>query len=328
MSPSLSLNKNETYKEKPVQKIESTWILSRQEPPSCIIILRNVGGRLGNILFMFASAYGLAKIHGCLLHISEHILEELRAIFQFTLTNYISKEHVDLLTNQNITSQYIDCQFDPKLMRPEAVKYFEIEGYWQSFAYFSQYLDEIRTLFSFKQSILRIIFPFINSILPNTLYLYKNMSFRVIKENIKLISPVIWIGIHVRRGDNLNSLQREKGYTVSTVEFFDKAIAYFTRRYQNRTLFIVVSDDKPYCRKIFQNRSNVIVTPDDFSPAADLAVISLCTDAIATCGSYSWWGAVLAGGIVLHDEKFPRRNSTIETICPRSSYYPPWFLFL
>lgn len=296
--------------------------------PLCTIILRKVNGRLGNVLFMFASAYGLAKTHSCSLHISQDILDILRGTFELNLTNHITEESIDFLIGQNITSQHSDCQFDPKLMRPEVVKYFELIGYWQAFGYFSQYLNEIRTLLSFKQHVLRLMFPFISSILSNTLTPYESMNFRDLKEQIKQMSPVIWIGIHVRRGDNLFSLQHERGYTVSTIEFFDKAIAYFTRRYSNRALFIVTSDDKPYCQKIFRNRSNVIISPSDFSPVADLAMVSLCTDVIATCGSFSWWAAVLAGGIVLHDEQYPRKNSSIEAGCPRSSYYPPWFLFL
>ncbi|CAF4026178.1 unnamed protein product, partial [Adineta steineri] len=41
----------------------------------CRIILRQRGGRLGNLLFMFASAYGLSLRHSCQLYINPDIID-------------------------------------------------------------------------------------------------------------------------------------------------------------------------------------------------------------------------------------------------------------
>ncbi|CAF3122179.1 unnamed protein product [Rotaria socialis] len=324
---SFFINSGELSVERRTRTSQITTHISSNLVSSCVILIRDINGRLGNLLFLVASAYGLSRTHQCLLHIGEHILKELRETFELNLMNEMSQEDITLLEKQNISSQYSDCHFDPKLMRPEAVKYFELKGYWQAYGYFSQYMDEIRNLLSFKPNVVRTIIPFINSVLSNLQFNNSNASFKRVKESIRMTSSVIWIGIHIRRGDNLRKIAFDAGRTVPTVDFLNKAIAYFNRRYRNRTLFIIASDDKPYCRKTFQNRSNIIVTPDNFSPTADLAALALCTDVIATSGSFSWWAAVLAGGIVLHDEGTPRKNSTIEAICPRSSYYPPWFLF-
>ncbi|CAF4358244.1 unnamed protein product, partial [Adineta steineri] len=122
-----------------------------------------------------------------------------------------------------------------------------------------------------------------------------NTRFEAIKEHIKTICSVTWVGIHIRRGDFRRYLETRAGRTVSAIEYFDKAIAYFTKRYENRVLFIVASDDKSYCRKIFRNRQRIIVTPDTFTREVDLAVLSLCTDIIASSGTFSWWAAALAG---------------------------------
>jgi hypothetical protein len=49
-----------------------------------------IDGRLGNSLFMFASAYGLSRLHRCSLHIGESFKKELNEIFELNLTNEIS----------------------------------------------------------------------------------------------------------------------------------------------------------------------------------------------------------------------------------------------
>ncbi|CAF1389144.1 unnamed protein product [Adineta steineri] len=277
---------------------------------------------------MFASAYGLSKIHGCSLYIGDRFRKTLNEVFELNLTNEISKDNVQLLQEEHIVSRFSECDFDLRLMRPEAIQYFELHGYWQAYGYFSRYIDEIRAILSFKQSIVTMTFPFISSLLTKPLSANNSTSFEAVKEHIKTTSSVRWIGIHFRRGDFRRYRETRAGRTVSTIEYFDKAIAYFTKRYENRVLFIVASDDKSYCRKFFRNRQQIIVTPDTFTREVDLAVLSLCTDMIASSGTFSWWAAALAGGIVVHDEQFPRRNSSLEALCPRSLYYPPWFLFL
>ncbi|CAF4197943.1 unnamed protein product, partial [Adineta steineri] len=52
----------------------------------CYIILRERSGRLGNRLFMFASAYGLSLKHSCQLYIDRNIIDELQTSFDMNLT--------------------------------------------------------------------------------------------------------------------------------------------------------------------------------------------------------------------------------------------------
>jgi hypothetical protein len=49
------------------------------EKITCAVILRAQNGRLGNRMFMFASAYGLARAHQCRLHVSDAMSLEWRA---------------------------------------------------------------------------------------------------------------------------------------------------------------------------------------------------------------------------------------------------------
>ena len=64
--------------------IESNSLNTSQNPCEqirCSVILRNSGGRLGNRMFMFASAYGLARTQNCRLHVADSILKELSREF-------------------------------------------------------------------------------------------------------------------------------------------------------------------------------------------------------------------------------------------------------
>ncbi|CAF1086369.1 unnamed protein product [Adineta steineri] len=47
-----------------------------------------------------------------------------------------------------------------------------------------------------------------------------------------------------------------------------------------------LSDDKNYCRKTFNQNKNVSVTPDSFSAADDLAILTLCQHTILTAGTF------------------------------------------
>ncbi len=76
----------------------------------CVIIVRFCAGRLGNKMFLFASAYGLARLNQCHLYIEKGLLKSLNVIFRIKLNNIITKmEEVDCL--KNISRKYTVCRF-------------------------------------------------------------------------------------------------------------------------------------------------------------------------------------------------------------------------
>jgi galactoside 2-L-fucosyltransferase 1/2 len=91
-----------------------------------------------------------------------------------------------------------------------------------------------------------------------------------------------WVGIHVRRGDFLYLRQ------ISSVHFITEAMNYFEKKYDN-VIFLIASDDKTFCRKVYGNRSNVIITPASFSNGEDLAALFACNHMIVTVGTFGWW---------------------------------------
>ena len=131
------------------------------------------------------------------------------------------------------------------------------------------------------------------------------------------VTPVTWIGIHIRRGDFLTFFRID-----TSVEYLTWAMNYYRKKYIN-CRFIIASDDKDYVVKNLGNNTDVFITPTTFFSGHDLAALSLCEHTIITAGTYGWWAAWLAGGDAVHDLNYPVPFQN----CIKEHYYPPWFLF-
>ncbi|CAF4028973.1 unnamed protein product, partial [Adineta steineri] len=97
-------------------------------------------------------------------------------------------------------------------------------------------------------------------------------------------------------------------------------------RLENRLFLFAsayVSDDKNYCRKTFGEKNNVLVTPDSFNAADDLAILTLCEHTILTVGTFGWWGAFLSHnrlGDVLTDSK--PDYTPLDVNCRKDDFFP------
>jgi galactoside 2-L-fucosyltransferase 1/2 len=267
---------------------------------SCVVILRDSTGRLGNHLFMFATALGLSIHHSCQLYIDSVIIDELRQSFEINLPNLISKSELNRSTP--VQKIYNHCSFFPQLFHPDTSQFIELIGYWQVHKYFINHRDEITRQLRFNRTILNHANSFLD----------KNINRRT----------SISVGIHIRRGDFL------KVRPVSSDKYIYNAMAYFVAKYHS-VRFIITSDDKPYCRKLLSKREAVLLTPDSFSTTDDLATLTLCDHIIITVGTFGWWGAFLLHnrtGEVITDSK--PDHTPLDVNCERAVYFPFWFSFL
>ena len=236
----------------------------------------------------------------CDLYIGPNIIRELSQYFEINLTNLLTE--FDLNHTLPVKPIYNHCTYFPKLFQPNTYQTIELTGYWQAQKHFVNQTDHIRRQLRFKQSILDPVKRFIQT---------------EIKNNISNL-----VGIHIRRGDFVGAR------SVSSDKYIFAGMAYFMRKY-GPSHFIFVSDDKSYCRKVFGKRNDTYFTPDSFTPAQDMAMITLCHHAIITVGTYGWWGGFLLHnrtGEVLTDSKPDR--SALDVDCEASAYFPPWFKFL
>ncbi|CAF4008239.1 unnamed protein product [Adineta steineri] len=68
---------------------------------------------------MFASAYGLARIHTCKMYVARHILNELEASFDIWVPYLITKTEMKNLIG--IARWNSSCKFFPELMQPNVI---------------------------------------------------------------------------------------------------------------------------------------------------------------------------------------------------------------
>jgi hypothetical protein len=320
-------------------------LLSRDNT-SCVVILRESSGRLGNRLFMFASAYGIARTHNCRLYLDQWIIDELNLLFEFGLTSTITLDEVNLL--KNIQSKYTVCEFSPQFLIYNSIKYLELKGYWQAYGYFIKHAHELKSYLQINKNIttkinilLTVIQKFSQRVpkiandiyrLPERPWIKPQPSDFVDSNNTRAQlnhsmmriwiknSGIIWVGIHIRRGDFMREYNAESSNT-----YIWDAMNYYEKKYKN-VFFIMASDDKDYCEKHFENKRNLAITPKSYSYLEDFAILSFCQHSIVTAGTFGWWTAFLAGGDVIHDVHF-RAARCVNCECSREFYHPPWFLF-
>ncbi|CAF4869119.1 unnamed protein product [Rotaria socialis] len=145
---------------------------------------------------------------------------------------------------------------------------------------------------------------------------------QTVKQLIKKANLTL-IGVHIRRGDFLGKVHL--GFAVSTMSYILRGLLYFSQKYPD-SIFIIVSDDKPWCRTNIGSHLNTVVLPETLSTSEDMAMLTLCRDSLITTGTFGWWAATLAGGVVLCDKSYPKNGTWLSNLCPSDQYLPPWFV--
>lgn len=145
-------------------------------------------------------------------------------------------------------------------------------GYWQSEKYFKGIEREIRAIFRFKEDEI-------------------SECSRSILYQIKKTQSV---SVHVRREDYLN-VQNQKLYGgICTLQYYYKAISYFTTLYGQEIFFFIFSNDAEWVKCNFDIPNMIIVDCNQGENAwQDMFLMSKCTHNIIANSSFSWWGAWL-----------------------------------
>lgn len=193
-------------------------------------------------------------------------------------------------------------------------------GYFQSWKYFQHMRERIVKEFAFKKPIASRAAQRMRHVL--------NRGFPASTADSSLWSSVVWIGVHVRRGDMLEEVAVDQGYTVATSDYIERAMKYMERRLNgSRLLFVVISDEITWCKKNIRSRR---LHPVEFphlitNSAVDLAILASCNHTIITVGTFSWWAGYLAGGITVYYKDYPAPNSTLaETFRAGDYFHPSW----
>jgi galactoside 2-L-fucosyltransferase 1/2 len=272
------------------------------------IVYKELVGRIGNQMFQYASSLGIAyKKYGKACIITDKDLisyDELRKEKEdlinvckgpFKICNSININS-DLLTVVPETG-YAKYNIKP-FMIPGNI---EIEtdldqGFLQSYKYFKDIEPIIRKKFKFKKSIENKTNKFLISIKDN------NKKF---------------IGVHVRRGDQLGL----EILNFPPVSYFDKSRNYFKDIFNGNVKFVVVTNDRNWCKYNLEDKDTHIVTHTK-NAIEDLSILSECDGVIMSIGTFSWWGAWLSNGpVIYYKNEFNMKNSVNKNVVKKSDYY-------
>ena len=266
---------------------------SHAMPFNCshLMTLFECRGRTGNQMFQYAALLGIAHRHNYTAVISP--MCPLTNVFNLpNVANINTSLMIRLKANKIAT-------YDKKFEKIDIKHNYELDGLFQSWRYFSEINETIRSIYKVKDTYLKPAVDFL-----------KHISRRG--------NPNVCV--HVRRGDFLTPRALKLGFGFAGLGYIDKAMSYIKTRLNADPLFIVLSNDKGWCNSNL-NRRKTVISPFD-QAYEDLALMTLCDHVIMTSGTFGWWGAWLSNGIVVYYKNFPRPNSSLEAHFNRYDYYP------
>jgi hypothetical protein len=146
-----------------------------------------------------------------------------------------------------------------------------LQGYWQSFRYFTDYENELRQLFRFKNTLTEA-----NALLAST----------IINSNS--------VSVHIRRGDYVSNPVFAENLGACDSEYYKRALGKIAIDLSEPKLF-VFTDDPTWAKSAINWPADTTHVDENLGHAdiADLHLMSLCRHNIIANSSFSWWGAWL-----------------------------------
>ena len=251
----------------------------------------SVNGNLGNRLFVFASIYGIAKMKNIPYIIPKH--DTLLEVFNLFNDSTLQVVPNDRKCKQTLyRRERLCCGYDPTMLNLDLTKGYTLITYLQSWKYFADAQVSLRRQLKFKASIETWVNQTMDSISRAHNYTDRD--------------DVIFIGIHVRRGDMMMSVA-SYGYQVASPEYLHRAIDKFSSL--TNIIYIVCSLEINWVKEQLHNISNVYYSNPKHGATKDLALLAACDHVITTVGTFGWWGGWLSGGNVTYF-KWPAKSGS------------------
>ena len=250
-------------------------------------------GGIGNRLFFWASAVGLAK-HSNLTHCVTPNGPDLwlSKVFDMELSQMCTDSTLKKVKSTlHQTHESLDLSI--QRVNGMAVESIQLIGYFQSFKYFQEV--DIRPQLRFSDSISKAVSLIFAHRIPQARH---------------------YVGIHVRRGDALRAGDRR----FPPAEYFVQAMAHYRAMLSNDITFVVASDDRDWCRKQSFFRDAHILD-DSYSDVLDLALLANSNHTIMSTGTFGWWAAWLANGqTIYYADEFDEQHTNNKIV--HDDYYP------
>tara|TARA_R110000822_G_scaffold162284_2_gene302677 strand:+ start:2311 stop:3072 length:762 start_codon:yes stop_codon:yes gene_type:complete len=219
------------------------------------VVTTYLQGGLGNYMFQIAAAHALSLDVGTTTLFNELEATKIHQPLSFYKDNIFKNVN---FTNENLeltTHQEVGFEYSKLPLSNNIL----LSGYFQSEKYFKHRRKETLELFS-----------------PTTEQLtYISEKYGGLENTCS---------IHVRRGDYVN---QPRNHPLCSEKYYQDAISKMPKD----TVFLVFSDDIPFCKQMFNGKSFIFIENElDY---IDMYIMSLCTNNIIANSTFSWWGAWL-----------------------------------
>jgi len=270
------------------------------------LITCQMHGRIGNMMFAYASMVGIARRNS-----RTPVLPNghfLRALFRLRAADLPER----VSSREKVKEQQAGIYDEETELIDSKADLVELTGYFQSWKYFARVVDEIRREFVFHSEFLNDASKFIDNAIVDKFGAGTSRR------------DVVLVGIHVRVRDMASNVSVAQGYSVAPASYLSAAIDYFKGEYStDKLLFVLATDDSDWCEKNFPYSADTPLVQTGKGPdILDLAILSACNHSILTVGTFGWWAGWLAGGKTVYYRDFPRLRSSLDTQYRRSDYYP------
>ncbi|MCM1159752.1 MAG: alpha-1,2-fucosyltransferase [Roseburia sp.] len=287
------------------------------------MIIVKIWGGLGNQMFQYAFGYMLSKKYNKRLYLDidfyknqpsyvgqrNYMLDKLsipevayvrrRGIISFLENWFINRiiQRVPRVSLEFPHGLYFYKErrkkFDEKVsVRENKINYFD--GYWQSPKYFSEYKEELKRMFRYRN-----IFPCNVDVLLNQMQKCESVS------------------VHIRKGDFRK--KKKIGINIGKempLSYYEKAIQYIRQNVRN-PVFYIFSDDFQWVSENLGNSQEFqyMNMESEDGEVLDLLCMTYCRHGILSASTFSWWGNWL---------KDESKDSII--IAPKGEYFNNRFL--
>lgn len=272
-------------------------------------------GGLGNLMFQFASVYGIATLKK--MKVGLYAFNEINKTFNLSM-HFI--KNITICRNAKRIKEERSCMFDNAAMNfSNGRNYLLHESYLQSWKYFSNVEQNLRKQFVFSGDV-------------------RFKADKVIREALNAFNAnsaepekVTLIGVHVRRGDMFKKFNINFGYLTAPKEYLDKAMDYFRKKFK-KTLFLIVTNPNDSDRKWCINniKGNDVMLMDKRPREIDMCIMANCNHTIMTVGSFGWWSSWLANGTTIYYKNVAKPGSKLRKEFSRDMkdyFYPSWIGF-
>ncbi|XP_060080494.1 galactoside alpha-(1,2)-fucosyltransferase 2-like [Ylistrum balloti] len=267
-------------------------------------ICNEYSGALGNLMFMYASCYGIAYDFNMTLALSNGV--------------YLYGPFEGIPKQKKPKSEY--CRGEQKSFNEgkpryytrfniqETDKYVRLNGYLQSWKYFANSFDDLKQQFTWRNGIRDEVEKIIARLVKTS---YPNDEFK----------SVTTVGIHIRRGDYV-PVHRP----MADKPYIESAKQYFLSRY-SKVLFIVatnpVVEARQWCiANVINGTGKSVFSGANNDRYVDMALLSMTDHVIISTGTYGWWGAFLNKGTVIHYDWIPPNHYRFN----REDYILPYWI--